>query len=182
MHSYIKRVSEKIDYAKTPSHFILFAQFEQLNKMVSYYWMFTLTAKPPLKNMVFAQYWVGGPSGTRSRLLAQSQFGSNAPPERYSLPNRFESLPVNVFTQKKNRYNMYLFFFWWTVRDSNPGPTGYEPVALTNWANGPNRQISCRKTVFRYISHRIPLWQPRHLPWWPVGESNSCLRRERPSS
>ena len=26
---------------------------------------------------------------------------------------------------------------WWTIRDSNPGPTGYEPVALTNWANGP---------------------------------------------
>ena len=23
-------------------------------------------------------------------------------------------------------------FFWWTFRDSNPGPTGYEPVALTN--------------------------------------------------
>ena len=21
---------------------------------------------------------------------------------------------------------------WWTFRDSNPGPTGYEPVALTN--------------------------------------------------
>ena len=23
-------------------------------------------------------------------------------------------------------------FIWWTNRDSNPGPTGYEPVALTN--------------------------------------------------
>ena len=22
--------------------------------------------------------------------------------------------------------------FWWAIRDSNPGPTGYEPVALTN--------------------------------------------------
>ena len=22
--------------------------------------------------------------------------------------------------------------FWWAFRDSNPGPTGYEPVALTN--------------------------------------------------
>ena len=21
---------------------------------------------------------------------------------------------------------------WWAFRDSNPGPTGYEPVALTN--------------------------------------------------
>ena len=27
---------------------------------------------------------------------------------------------------------------WWTNRDSNPGPTGYEPVALTNWAIGPH--------------------------------------------
>ena len=27
--------------------------------------------------------------------------------------------------------------FWWAIRDSNLGPTGYEPVALTNWANGP---------------------------------------------
>ena len=23
-------------------------------------------------------------------------------------------------------------FKWWAIRDSNPGPTGYEPVALTN--------------------------------------------------
>ncbi len=23
-------------------------------------------------------------------------------------------------------------FIWWAIRDSNPGPTGYEPVALTN--------------------------------------------------
>ena len=22
--------------------------------------------------------------------------------------------------------------FWWAIRDSNLGPTGYEPVALTN--------------------------------------------------
>ena len=23
-------------------------------------------------------------------------------------------------------------FFWWALRDSNPGPSGYEPDALTN--------------------------------------------------
>ena len=27
---------------------------------------------------------------------------------------------------------------WWTFRDSNPGPAGYEPDALTNWAKGPH--------------------------------------------
>ena len=32
----------------------------------------------------------------------------------------------------------------WTLGDSNPGPTGYEPVALTNWAKGPN----LKKTLF----------------------------------
>ena len=26
---------------------------------------------------------------------------------------------------------------WWAIRDLNPGPAGYEPDALTNWANGP---------------------------------------------
>lgn len=28
----------------------------------------------------------------------------------------------------------YLFFEikWWAIRDSNPGPTGYEPAALTD--------------------------------------------------
>ena len=25
-----------------------------------------------------------------------------------------------------------VFFFWWGFRDSNPGPTGYEPAALTD--------------------------------------------------
>ena len=26
---------------------------------------------------------------------------------------------------------------WWAFRDLNPGPAGYEPDALTNWAKGP---------------------------------------------
>ena len=26
----------------------------------------------------------------------------------------------------------YLAVCWWAFRDLNPGPTGYEPVALTN--------------------------------------------------
>ena len=32
----------------------------------------------------------------------------------------------------------------WTFRDSNPGPTGYEPVALTNWAKGPKYLIKVK--------------------------------------
>ena len=30
---------------------------------------------------------------------------------------------------------------WWTQQDSNLWPTGYEPVALTNWAMGPNQTL-----------------------------------------
>ena len=37
-------------------------------------------------------------------------------------------------------------FFWWIFRDSNPGPTGYEPVALTNWAKDPYYWAVERKT------------------------------------
>ena len=31
-------------------------------------------------------------------------------------------------------------FCEWTLGDSNPGPTGYEPAALTNWAKGPEKE------------------------------------------
>ena len=31
-----------------------------------------------------------------------------------------------------NREKVRIIFAWCTNRDSNPGPTGYEPVALTN--------------------------------------------------
>jgi hypothetical protein len=33
-------------------------------------------------------------------------------------------------TAKKWRYDAA--FHWWAIKDSNLGPTGYEPVALTN--------------------------------------------------
>ena len=167
-------------------------------------------------------------------------------------------------------------FCWWAFGDSNPGPTGYEPVALTNWAKGPYTQtcldISFAVTYFYMTANHVlapqvglepttlwltvrcstdwaieeywsdlsflqialcrhrPIFPGRHQPsivsvnelnyrvrngngctlitintycvllsknlcyyntfavlcqeknWWPVGESNSRLRRERPSS
>ena len=33
--------------------------------------------------------------------------------------------------QKRNLFG-FAYVFWWAFRDSNPRPTGYEPVALTN--------------------------------------------------
>ena len=36
---------------------------------------------------------------------------------------------VMYYEQSKKQYKNG---FAWTFRDSNPGPTGYEPIALTN--------------------------------------------------
>ena len=54
----------------------------------------------------------------------------------------------------------------WTFGDSNPGPTGYEPVALTNWAKGPQT-----------LSGQLQLFAE-----WLQRESNPCYRRERAMS
>ena len=42
-------------------------------------------------------------------------------------------LSLCLYNKKEHRK---VFFLWCANRDSNPGPTGYEPVALTNWAIG----------------------------------------------
>ena len=39
----------------------------------------------------------------------------------------YDSIPI-----KRERCKAPLLFCWWTIKDSNLGPTGYEPVALTN--------------------------------------------------
>ena len=41
----------------------------------------------------------------------------------------------------KGRHVVSPLCVWWANRDSNPGPTGYEPVALTNWAIGPHYAV-----------------------------------------
>ena len=42
---------------------------------------------------------------------------------------------------KKEITERVISFFWWTIKDSNLGPIGYEPSALTNCANGPHELI-----------------------------------------
>ena len=39
---------------------------------------------------------------------------------------------VSVNAKKDRGHDVPPVLFWWAIRDSNPGPTGYEPVALTN--------------------------------------------------
>ena len=52
----------------------------------------------------------------------------------------------------------------WTCGDSNPGPTGYEPVALTNWAKGPkSRQSESNQQPADYKSAALPLSQVGNL-------------------
>ena len=56
-----------------------------------------------------------------------------------------------------------LYPYWWCAnRDSNPGPTGYEPVALTNWANG--ALVTCGG-----IEPPSPAWEAGVLTAWPTG-------------
>ena len=46
-----------------------------------------------------------------------------------------ENTDITVFSGKKTEPQFCIKIavqIWWTFRDSNPGPTGYEPVALTN--------------------------------------------------
>ena len=44
---------------------------------------------------------------------------------------------------------------WWATRDSNPGPFGYEPSALTNWASGP--YVSHSRATTAMISKNEPV-------------------------
>ena len=59
---------------------------------------------------------------------------------------------------------------WWAFGDSNPGPTGYEPAALTNWAKGPN---DCLSLIFE--KERVPPPEWRHS-WLPLLDSNQRHR------
>ena len=43
---------------------------------------------------------------------------------------------------------------WWAFRDLNPGLSGYEPEALTNWAKGPFSVVVCTTRMVWY--HHFP--------------------------
>ena len=42
----------------------------------------------------------------------------------------FEPSAYGFGDRRSTSWAIPLYEFWWTVRDSNPGPTGYEPAAL----------------------------------------------------
>ena len=47
-------------------------------------------------------------------------------------------------------YSPICAFKWWTVRDSNPGPTGYEPVALPT-----ELTVQITNIINKYCRHDI---------------------------
>ena len=71
------------------------------------------------------------------RLLAKSAYASLAShafgiePDAYHITKKRTSLQKTPTDSWKKEAK-------WTLWDSNPGPSGYEPDALTNWAKRPN--------------------------------------------
>ncbi len=50
----------------------------------------------------------------------------------YSLSRVMMLCPSDTNKKTKALTLVSAFVFWWAFGDSNPGPTGYEPGALTN--------------------------------------------------
>ena len=78
--------------------------------------------------------------GLRTRTLACAidRRWRSFPPQAWSnLQGKFEKVRGWNTTKQKRQDLDPVFFVWWGIKDSNLGPTGYEPVALTNWANAP---------------------------------------------
>ena len=80
-----------------------------------------------------------GRSGTREprtvRLLAKSAYASLA-----SHAFGIEPYAYHITKERTSRQKLPTGFkkgVKWTLWDSNPGPSGYEPDALTNWAKRP---------------------------------------------
>ena len=60
----------------------------------------------------------------------------NFPMERAT---RLELATVCLEGRNSSQLSYTRIFSWWAYLDLNQGPTGYEPVALTNWAIDPKR-------------------------------------------
>ena len=77
-------------------------------------------------------YFVEKAECFRTRLFLAGALGLE--PRAYGFGDRRSTnwaIPLYVFQRRRP------YFKWWAFRDSNPGLSGYEPEALTNWAKGP---------------------------------------------
>ena len=75
-----------------------------------------------------------GVTGRRSNQLnyrANLQYISNGKPSKFNgRGRRIRTLGTRFW--RPMLYQLSYTPVWWAFRDSNPGPTGYEPAALTN--------------------------------------------------
>ena len=63
---------------------------------------------------------------------ATGVFKSESPTQTYCFTKEIAAKWAVLFVKKVAASDLTLAAIWWAFRDSNPGPTGYEPVALTN--------------------------------------------------
>ena len=72
-----------------------------------------------------------GVTGRRSNQLNyRAKFMANKSEKTYGRGRRIRTLGTRFW--RPMLYQLSYTPVWWAFRDSNPGPTGYEPAALTN--------------------------------------------------
>ena len=71
--------------------------------------------------------------GIKNEGRGEIQPAADAMPDEVGIPYTLtrDSIPSPSVLDKNNG-SKGAVIFWWAIGDSNPGPTGYEPVALTN--------------------------------------------------
>ena len=102
----------------------------------------------------------GGPSVEASQKLPAAGFAASSPCTKNRAPATvfcWFQVPLILRGSHACRYPTIK---WWTVRDSNPGPTGYEPAALpteltVQIPSGPIRKIAA---TLGWRQHRF--WRP----------------------
>ncbi len=78
------------------------------------------------------------------------------------------------FASTERRASITLHRRWWSWRDSNPHPTGFDSAASTNWATGPGALAGTRTRIPRRAGLSTQcVCQFRHKRWSPRRESNS---------
>ena len=82
-----------------------------------------------IETEIFRQFWLKKCAADTEKALSHSSTFTRCIPKTAQAKGFFETE-----TKEKNlKISINLeVLIWWTFRDSNPGPTGYEPVALTN--------------------------------------------------